>query len=149
MRFYRHVFQPTAVEDPAVSRAMLLIRIIQTGRIHIEGVGILHGELAHAQQAALGPRLIAEFRLDLVPDLRKLFVTSQQAARDAGHHLLVSHPQTQLSSESVFQAKQVVAHRVPAAGFPPNFRRIQCGQMKFLGADRVHLLAHNGGDLQH
>ncbi len=55
---------------------MLVIGGIQTGLIQIEGVGILHNELPHAQEAGFWTRLIAELRLNLIPDLGKLLVAA-------------------------------------------------------------------------
>ena len=77
------------------------------------------------QQAGFGPWFIAEFRLDLIPDLRQLLVAAQFAAGDGGHHLFVRHAQTEVASEAVLQAEQVFAHDVPAAGFLPDLGRVQ------------------------
>ena len=84
----------------------------------------------------------------MIPDLRELFVAAQFAAGDRGHHLFVGHGETEVASEAVLQAEQVVAHHVPAAGFLPDFGRIQRRQIHLLPADRVHLLAHNLLDLE-
>ena len=91
----------------------------------------------------LRPRLIAELGLDLIPDLRQLLVAAQLAARDDGHDLFVRHAQAQIAAEAVLQPEHVVAHDVPAAGFLPDFGRIQRGQQHLLRADGVHLLAHD------
>jgi hypothetical protein len=95
-----------------------------------------------------GTRFIAELGLDLVPDLRKLFVTAQLAARDRGHHFLVRHGEAHVAAEAVLEAEQVVAHHVPAAGFLPQFGRIQGGEREFLRAHRVHFLPHDVLNLQ-
>src|ERR1700693_5719899 len=73
---------------------MLLIRTLQAGGVLIEGTG----------------------SVDREPDLRELFVTPQQSARDGGHRVL-----------------------------RPELRR---RQMKLLRADRTHLFAHDGADLE-
>ena len=127
---------------------MLLVSDVQAAGIEIEGVGILHDELAHAQQAGFRPRLIAELGLNLIPDLRQLLVAAQFAARNGGHHFFVRHAQAQVAPEAVFQAEHVVAHDVPAAGFLPDFGRIQRGQQHLLAADGVHLFAHDLLNLQ-
>ena len=148
MRFHCKVLQAAAIEDAAIGVVVFLIRHVQAGGIHIERVRVLHDELADAHQPALGPRLVAEFSLDLVPDLRKMLVAAQFAARQDGHDFLVRHAQAHVAAEAVLQAEHVVAHDVPAAGLLPDLRRIQCGQQHFLRADGVHLFAHDGGDLQ-
>ena len=53
---------------------MFFIADIEPICVDVEAVGVLHKKLAHAQDAALGSGLIAEFDLDLVPDLRELTV---------------------------------------------------------------------------
>ena len=55
---------------------MLVVADIQARFIQIEGVAILHDELAHPQQARPGPRFIAELGLNLVPDLGQLLVAA-------------------------------------------------------------------------
>ena len=146
--FHHGVAQSAALENAAVGLVVLVVGRVQPGLVHVEGVRVLHDELAHAQQARFGPRLVAELGLDLIPDLRQLFVAAQFAARDRGHDLFVGHGQAQVAAEAVLQAEQVVAHDVPAAGFLPDLGRIQRGQIHLLPADGVHLLAHNLLDLE-
>ncbi len=149
MRFDHDVIESAAIEDAAVGLVVFLIRDIKAGGRQIEGVGILHDELADAQQAAFGARLVAEFRLDLIPDLRELFIAAQFAARDVGHDFFVSHAKAEVAAVAVLEAKQIVAHDVPAAGFLPDFGGIQAGQIEFLRADGVHLFAHDLRDFQY
>ena len=148
VRLHHRIHQPAALEDAAVGLVMLLVRRVQPGLVHVEGVRILHDELAHPHQPRLGARLVAKLGLDLVPDLRKLLVTAQLAARDRGHHFFVRHAQAQIALEAVLQPEHVVAHDVPAAGLLPQFGRVQRRQENLLGADAVHLLAHDLLDLQ-
>ena len=105
-------------------------------------------KLAHAQQPRFGPRLIAKLCLNLIPDLRKLFVAAQFPARDGRHHFFVRHRQAEIPPEPVFQPEHIVAHDVPAARFLPEFGWIESSQQHLLAADRVHLLAHDLLNLQ-
>src|SRR5256885_3671441 len=50
---------------------------------------VLHDELAHAQQPAARPRLVALLRREVVPELRQLLVRLQ-LPRVEGHRLLRS-----------------------------------------------------------
>ena len=125
---------------------MQVVAAVQARGVDVEAVAVLHDELAHAQQAGLGPRLITELGLDLVPDLRQLLVAAQLVARDGGHHLLVRHGEAQLRALAVLQAEHVVAHSGPAARLLPEFGGVQRGEQELL-ADPVHLLADDGGDL--
>ena len=129
VRFDHDVLQAAALEDAAVGLVVLFVGGVESGLIHVEGVGVLHDELAHAQQAGFGARFVAELGLDLIPDLRQLLVAAQFAAGDGGHDLFVRHGEAEVAAEAVLQAEQVVAHDVPAAGFLPDFGRIERGQV--------------------
>ena len=83
--------QPAAREDAPVDGLVLGVAGVQARLVDVERVGVLHQELAHTQQARLGARLVAKLGLDLVPDLRELFVAAQLVCGDLGHDLLVSH----------------------------------------------------------
>src|ERR1700761_910014 len=125
---------------------MQIKAFVQSRRIDVERIRILHRELTHPQQSSLWPRLIAKLRLNLVPDLRQLLVAAQLVPRNARHDLLMRHAQAQLSALAVLQAKHVVAHHRPASALLPNLARMNRRQIKLL-PDRVHLLAHNRDDL--
>ena len=142
------IIEPAAVENTAVSLVMFRVRGVQAGRRQIEGVGILHDELARAQEAAFGTRLVAKLGLDLIPDLRKLLVAAQLAARDISHDLFVGHAEAEVAAVAVLEAKQVVAHDVPAAGFLPHLGGVKAREIKFLSADGVHFLAHDLRDFE-
>ena len=49
---------------------------------------------------------------------------------------------------AILEAKHLVADRVPASRFLPEFGRMQRRQIKLLAADAVHLFAQNLHDLQ-
>ena len=111
--------RPQRVKMRAVGCVVLVVALVEAGRVDIEGVGVLHDELADTEQAGLGAGLVAELGLDLVPDLRELLVAAQLVARDGGHDLFVGHGQAELGAFAVFEAEHVVAHAGPAAGFLP------------------------------
>src|SRR5205823_1083454 len=94
--------------------------------IDIERVRVLHDELANAQQPGLRPLLIAEFGLDLIPDLRQLFVAAQLAARNRRYYFFVRHPEAKIASEAIPEPEHVISHDVPAARFLPELSRIEC-----------------------
>src|SRR5207237_6294625 len=103
-------------------------------------------ELANAQESGFGPRLVAKFRLDLVPDLGELLVAAQFLAGDVGDDLLVGHGEAELGALAVFQAEHVVAHAGPAAAGLPDLFGVDRGKIELL-TDAVHLLAHDADDL--
>ena len=57
--------------------------------VDVEGVGVLHEELARAHHAEARPALVAELHLDLVEIRRQLAIALQLAARDVGDDFLV------------------------------------------------------------
>ena len=69
--------QPAAAEYAVVRIDMLGVALLQTRVVEVEGIGVLHEELAHAQHAAFGPRLVPELELQLVPRLGKVPVGAQ------------------------------------------------------------------------
>ena len=139
-------FSPQRVKIRAVNRIVQVEALVQPRLVDVEGVAVLHDELAHAQQPRLRPRLIAELGLDLVPDLRQLLVAAQFAARDGGHDLFVRHAQAELGALAVLQAKHVVAHSGPAAALLPRLAGQNAGQEELL-PDLVHLFADDADDL--
>jgi len=128
-----------AVEDPRVGRGVRLVGGVQAGAVTVEGVRVLHRELAHAQQAALRARLVAELGLDLVPALRQVAVRADLAGRVPGDDLLVGHAEHEVAAGAVLQA-ELLGERVAAGGLP-DLGRVQDRHQHLLGADAVHLLA--------
>ncbi len=144
---HRHELQAAAGEDPLVGPPLVLVAQVEAGPVHVEGVGVLHGELADPEQAGLGPGLVAELGLDLVPDLRQLPVAAQLGPGDGREDLLVRHAQAVVAALPVLEPEHVVAHHLPAARLLPDLGRVEGGEEELLAADGVHLLADDGLDL--
>ena len=70
-----------ALEDPVVGASVALEALVEPGLVAVERVRVLHDELAHAEQAAARPRLVAILGLEVVPELRQLLVALELAAR--------------------------------------------------------------------
>ena len=147
MRVHRQVFQAAAVEDAAVGSVVLGVGRVEPGAVHVKGVRILHGEAADAHQPGLGPRLVTELGLDLVPDLRQLLVAPQLAAGEEGDNLFFRHAQAVFAAPPVVEAEHVAADRVPAAALFPDFSGMQFGRVDLLRADGVHFLPDDALDL--
>ena len=125
---------------------MLVVAFVEPGGIHIEGIAVLHDELAHSQQTRPRPGLVAELGLNLIPDLRQLLIAAQFLARDVGHHLFMGHAQSQPCALAVLEAEHILAHAGPTPALFPEFARMERRQQEFL-TDRVHLLPDDGDDL--
>ena len=148
VRLHHHRLDAAAPEDPLVRPALRLERPVQPGLVQVEGVGVLHRELADSQQAGLRAGLVAELGLDLVPDLGQLAIAPQLVAGQQGEDLLVGHAQGVLAAPPVGQAEHLVAHHLPAPALAPDLGRVQGRQPQLLAADRVHLLADDRLDLR-
>src|SRR5262249_8672888 len=131
-----------------VRPALIFKRRVQALPIDIERVGILHRELADAEEAGLGARFIAKFRLNLIPDLRQLFVRSQLTSRNISEDLFVGHTKAIISPLAVLEAKHGLAHDCPATTLLPEFGRMEGWKIDLLTADGIHLLADYPGDLE-
>ena len=66
--------QAAAPEDVAVRLRHVLIGGVQAGVVGVEGVGVLHVELAHPYQPGAGTGFVAELGLNLVQQLRQVAV---------------------------------------------------------------------------
>ena len=138
-----------AREDAVVGDDVLAVALLQRLVADVEAVGVLHDELARAQHAALGARLVALLGLDVVPELRQLLVAVHLARGQPGDDLFVGHGQRHVGALAVLEAEELVADGVPAARLLPDLGRVDDRHEHLLAADGVHLLADDGGDLLH
>ena len=135
------------LEDPHVGVAVRGEGPVQPGPVQVEAVGVLHGELAGAHQAGLGPRLVAQLGLELVPQLRQLAVGLQLRGQ-GGDDLLVGHAEDEVRALAVLEPEQLVAHQLPAAALDPQLGRVHDRHQELLRADPVHLLADDPDHLE-
>ena len=136
-----------AVEDVVIGLVKVRVIRIQAGVVTIKRVGILHRKFAHADDAGAGARLVAELGLNLVKHGGELAIAADKALRHVGHDLLVGHGEHHVTAGAVFETRQVRADGLPAAGFLPEFSRMDDGEGDFLAANGIHLVAKNVFDL--
>ena len=146
VRLHDPVGELQAVEDPGIGTAHGLVGIFQARFVQVEGVGVLHHELARPHDAEPGPDLVPELRLDLVVVDRQLPVTLEFRAGDIGDDLFVGGTQAEVPPVPVPQPQQFRAEVVPAARLPPQLRRLDAGHGDFQRAGAVHLLADDALD---
>jgi hypothetical protein len=144
---HRAVLQAQAVEDGAVGAEHRVVAAPGGVAVTVEGVGILHRELAAPHQAEARPPLVAELGLDVVEIFRQLLVAAQLLAGDVGHHLFAGGLQREVALVPVLEAQQLGAHLVPAAGLLPQLGRLHQRHQQFDRAGPVHLLADDVLDL--
>ena len=141
--------EPDAAEDPLVGSPVVLVLRVQSRLVPVEGVGILHRELADPDQPAAGARLVAPLGLDVVDDHRQLAVGVDLLPRQIGDDLLVGHRQDHVAVATVLEAGHLRADRVVAARFSPDVGGMDDRHQQLLPADGVHLLADDLLDLAH
>ena len=142
-----HVRQAEAVERLDVGVAVALVGDLEPGVVDVEAVGVLHHELAAAQQAGAGPGLVAVLRLDLVDAQRQVLVRRVQVLDEQREHLLVRRRHDEVVAAPVLEAEHVVAVIGPAAGRLVGLLRQQGREVDLLEARRVHLLADDALDV--
>ena len=114
----------------------------------MEGVGVLHGEFAHADQAAAAAGLVAELGLNLIDHEGILGVAVGQIPGEMDGGLLVGHAQHHVRAGAVAEAQQLAAHGIEAAGLAPQRGGHGHGEEHLLAADAIHFLAHDLLDLR-
>ena len=121
---------------------------VQPLLVEVEGIGVLHEELAAAQEAEAGANLVAELRADLVQVERKLPPRRDRAAHHVGDGFLGRGRERELALLAILEVEEdplgLVA--IPATGLDPELLRLEDRQVHFQRARRVHLLAD---DLDH
>ena len=126
---------------------MQLVALVEAGGVDVEGVAVLHDELAAAQHAGTGTRLVAVLRLDLVDRERQVLVGAVEVLDREGEHLLVGRAEQVVGALAVLEAEDVVAVLGPAAARLEGLLGQQRREEQLLGADGVHLLADDPLDV--
>ena len=144
---YSTKIQPHAPEHARIGLAHHRVALGQRALIGMEGVGVLHDELARTHHAEARPHLVAELELDLVEVDRQLAVTLDVAPCDIGDHLLVRGPEHKVALMAILQAQQLRAVLAPTARLLPQFGGLDRWHQQLQGSGPVHLLAHDGLDL--
>ncbi len=144
-----HEAEAAAPVDAVVSGSVLAVALLQGVEADVEAVRVLHDELARAQDAALGPCLVALLGLEVVPLLRQLLVAVDLARRQPGDHLFVGEREGEVGALPILETEELVADRVPPAGLLPDLSGVHDRHEHLLAADGVHLLADDLLDLAH
>ena len=136
-----------AREDPRVRVVHGLVALLERGGVEVEGVGVLHRELARPHHAEARPDLVAELGLDLVEIDRQLPIALQLASREVGDHFLVRRAVAVRPVVPVVHAQQLRPELLPAARFLPELGRLHRRHQQLDRPGAVHFLADDGLDL--
>ena len=135
--------ESAALEDARVGVVHDLVLASRVVGVDVEGVGVLHDELAPAHEPEARPHLVAELDLDLVEILRQIAVRAHLAADQVGDHLLVRGPEAEVPPVAVLQPEQRLAVLVPAPALLPQLGGDHGRHEHLLGPGTVHLVAHD------
>ena len=125
---------------------MLIERVIKTFFFDVEGIRILHRKFAHAQEPALGPRFVTVLRVNLIPDLRHLFVRTQFAC-EVRKYFFGRHPQANVGAATIFEAEHLLAHHIPPSRLVPDLSRVKRRELELLTTELVHFFTNDFSDL--
>jgi hypothetical protein len=141
------VVEAEAGEDLVVGLALELVGGVETGVVGVQAIGVLHGELADADEAAARAGLIAPLGLEVVDHDRQLAPRADVLPGDVGDDLLVGHGEDQVTTGAVLEAGHLGADQVVTAGLAPDVGGVDDRHQHLLPPDGVHLLADDGLDL--
>ena len=139
--------QAAAREDVRIGVVHFLVGNVGSRLILIEGIEILHDELAAAHESEARTNLVAILVLNLVQKERQLLVGAHLIAHERRDHLLVRRAETEFTAVAVFQAKHLLSEYAPTPRLLPDLRRLHDRHAQFLSARRIHLLADDLLDL--
>ena len=91
--------------------------------VDVEGVAVLHDELAAAHQPEARADLVAELRLDLEQVDRQLLVALDDLADDVGDDLFVRGAEAEIGALAILEAQQLACRRTASGRFPATARR--------------------------
>ncbi len=131
--------QAGALHDAIVGAHLALVARIHPGGVAVEGVGVLHHELARAQHPGARTGLVALLDLEVIDGERQVAVGAHEVGDVEGDRLLVGHREHELGALAVGELEQLLDLDAPRLA--PRLGRLQHRHQHLLRADRVHLLA--------
>ena len=99
------VAQTQALEDALVGIALSLVGGVQTLVVNVEGVGVLHDELAAADQTGTRAGLVTVLRLNLVQRGGQVLVRGVHVLHQQGEHFLVRGGKQVVAALTVVELK--------------------------------------------
>ena len=144
---HRDRAQPHAGEGAQIGDEHPVVGPPGAGMVEVEGIGVLHQELAAAHDAEPGAELVAELPLDVVEDFRQRPIAPDVVPEDVGDLLLVGRAVEHVAVVAVDDAQHLPPVAVIAPALAPEVGRLDRRHQHFLGAGAALLVAHDGLDL--
>ena len=144
---HRDRLESHAREGAQIGDEHLVVGMPRGGAIDVEGIGVLHQELATAHDAEARAHLVAELPLDVIEVARHVLVGLDALAEDVGDHLLVGGAEQHVAVVAVLDAQHLLAIGIVAARLAPQVGRLDGRHQHLDGAGPVLLLADDLLDL--
>ena len=144
---HRHGLQPHAGEGLQVGHEHLVVGMLAGLAGQVEGIGVLHQELAAAHDAEARADLVAELPLDVIEIARHVLVGLNTLAEDVGDHLLIGGAEEHVAVMPVLDAQHLLAIGIVTAGLAPEVGGLDRGHQHLDGPCPVLFLAHDLLDL--
>ena len=144
---HRNGGEAKAGEGAQIGGEHLVVGAACARLVEVEGIGVLHQELARTHHAEPRPHLVAELPLDVVEIERQVLVRANGSAEDFGDHLLVGRSVQHVAVVPIADAQHLLAVVVISPGFAPEIGRLDRRHEHLNRAGPVLLLAHDGADL--
>ena len=153
---HRDRLQPHAREGAEIGHEHPPVARLGALAVEVEGIGVLHQELAAAHDAEARAHLVPELPLDVVEVARQVAVGARVAAEDLGDHLLVGRAVEHVAVVPVLEAQHLRPVGVVAPALPPEVggldRRhqdlLRAGGVLLLADDLLHPLQHPPAERQ-
>jgi hypothetical protein len=113
---------------------------IEAGVVAVAAVGVLHDELADADQPAPGAWLVAPLGLEVVDLQRQLAIRLHHVGQQEPHDLLVGHGQDHVPAVAILEPAELRPDGVVPAARPPDVGRVDDRHLHLLPTDPVLLL---------
>ena len=144
---HRDRLQAHAGEGAQVGHEHPVVGVDGAGLVDVEGIVVLHQELAAAHHTEARADLVPELPLDMIEVLRQVAVALHAIAEEHRDHLLVGRSVEHLAIVPVLDAQHLGPVGIVAAALAPQVGRLDGRHQHFLGARRILLLAHDALDV--
>ena len=144
---HRTELQAQALKDARIRRKHPVIGLACALHVPVEGVGILHRELAPAHHPKTWTTFVAKLRLNLIEILGQLAVAAQLLAGDVGDDLFGRGLDHEVAAMPVLEPQQLLAHALEPTGFFPQLGRLHHGHAQLDAPGFVELVTDDVLDL--